>query len=85
MEKLNPEEVKEFMKWKKSNVVKAVEVKNEATAVAASSRAVSIDASSVQKVKKEKRKGSEKQLAALAAGRQKQIEKMLALATHSRS
>ena len=72
MYKLSPEEVKEIMKWKKTNVGK--DKKLEIT------EGVSIDASSIQKVKKEKRKCSEKQLAALAAGRQKQIEKMLSLA-----
>jgi hypothetical protein len=72
MEKLNSDEVKEFMKWKKTNgKAKKLEIQE----------GVSIDASSVNaKVKKEKRKCSEKQLAALAAGRQKQIEKMLSLA-----
>jgi predicted Fe-S protein YdhL (DUF1289 family) len=66
MDKLSVSEVMEFMKWKNAEKTKKLDV---------------IEAIPDKiKVKKEKRKCSEKQLAALAAGRQKQIEKMLSLA-----
>jgi hypothetical protein len=71
MDKLSDKEIEEFLKWKKTNVGKSTKLEIK--------EGVSIDASSV-KIKKEKRKCSEKQLAALKAGREKQMEKMLSLA-----
>jgi hypothetical protein len=58
------------MKWKKEKVGKTKKLEH--------SDGIGVIPDKV-KVKKEKRKCSEKQLAALAAGRQKQIEKMLSL------